>query len=184
MGAAENRWRHASHTRAAWLVDDLPWRARGCGNGWFRAQALLFGRCADPGEGSAAGHPVPLAGANFQTRTTARRRGVVASVAFPTAIGYRDDLGPPHSLSDAAFDALFTADKPIVFAFHGYPGLIQPLSPRRRGIDRLPEPGQRGAEVQAVIRCKLVKHKRYIAEHGEDMPEIQDWQWTVTTRPA
>ncbi len=30
----------------------------------------------------------------------------------------------PHGLSDADFDALFTTDKPIVFAFHGYPSLI------------------------------------------------------------
>jgi xylulose-5-phosphate/fructose-6-phosphate phosphoketolase len=37
----------------------------------------------------------------------------------------------PHGLSDAAFDALFTADKPIVFAFHGYPWLIHRLTYRR-----------------------------------------------------
>jgi xylulose-5-phosphate/fructose-6-phosphate phosphoketolase len=30
----------------------------------------------------------------------------------------------PHGLTDAEFDALFTKDKPIVFAFHGYPKLI------------------------------------------------------------
>jgi xylulose-5-phosphate/fructose-6-phosphate phosphoketolase len=37
----------------------------------------------------------------------------------------------PHGLSDAAFDALFTKDKPIVFAFHGYPWLIHRLTYRR-----------------------------------------------------
>ena len=37
----------------------------------------------------------------------------------------------PHGLSDAAFDALFTTDKPIVFAFHGYPWLIHRLTYRR-----------------------------------------------------
>jgi xylulose-5-phosphate/fructose-6-phosphate phosphoketolase len=37
----------------------------------------------------------------------------------------------PHGLSDDAFDALFTADKPIVFAFHGYPWLIHRLTYRR-----------------------------------------------------
>ena len=37
----------------------------------------------------------------------------------------------PHGLSDAAFDALFTRDKPIVFAFHGYPWLIHRLTYRR-----------------------------------------------------
>ena len=37
----------------------------------------------------------------------------------------------PHGLSDEAFDALFTADRPIVFAFHGYPWLIHRLTYRR-----------------------------------------------------
>ena len=37
----------------------------------------------------------------------------------------------PHGLSDAAFDTLFTRDKPIVFAFHGYPWLIHRLTYRR-----------------------------------------------------
>jgi xylulose-5-phosphate/fructose-6-phosphate phosphoketolase len=37
----------------------------------------------------------------------------------------------PHGLSDDAFDALFTQDKPIIFAFHGYPTLIHRLTYRR-----------------------------------------------------
>ena len=37
----------------------------------------------------------------------------------------------PHGLSDQAFDALFTADKPIIFAYHGYPSLIHQLTYRR-----------------------------------------------------
>jgi xylulose-5-phosphate/fructose-6-phosphate phosphoketolase len=37
----------------------------------------------------------------------------------------------PHGLSDTDFDALFTTDKPIIFAFHGYPTLIHRLSYRR-----------------------------------------------------
>jgi xylulose-5-phosphate/fructose-6-phosphate phosphoketolase len=37
----------------------------------------------------------------------------------------------PHGLSDADFDSLFTKDKPIVFAFHGYPWLIHRLTYRR-----------------------------------------------------
>lgn len=39
----------------------------------------------------------------------------------------------PHGLSDEAFDALFTIDKPIIFAFHGYPWLIHRLTYRRHG---------------------------------------------------
>ena len=39
----------------------------------------------------------------------------------------------PHGLPDNDFDALFTTDKPIIFAFHGYPWLIHRLTYRRRG---------------------------------------------------
>jgi len=38
----------------------------------------------------------------------------------------------PHGLPDAQFDALFTIDKPVVFAFHGYPSVIHQLAYRRR----------------------------------------------------
>src|SRR6202162_5691375 len=41
----------------------------------------------------------------------------------------------PHGLSDDAFDRLFTKDKPIVFAFHGYPWLIHRLAYRRHTHD-------------------------------------------------
>ena len=37
----------------------------------------------------------------------------------------------PHGLSDAEFDALFTPDRPVIFAFHGYPWLIHRLTYRR-----------------------------------------------------
>jgi len=39
----------------------------------------------------------------------------------------------PHGLSDPEFDALFTVDKPIIFAFHGYPYLIHWMTYRRNG---------------------------------------------------
>jgi xylulose-5-phosphate/fructose-6-phosphate phosphoketolase len=37
----------------------------------------------------------------------------------------------PHGLPDAEFDAIFTLDKPVIFAFHGYPTLIHRLTYRR-----------------------------------------------------
>jgi xylulose-5-phosphate/fructose-6-phosphate phosphoketolase len=43
----------------------------------------------------------------------------------------------PHGLSDRDFDSLFTADKPIIFAFHGYPWLIHRLAYRRTNHDNL-----------------------------------------------
>jgi xylulose-5-phosphate/fructose-6-phosphate phosphoketolase len=43
----------------------------------------------------------------------------------------------PHGLSDRDFDGIFTCDKPIVFAFHGYPWLIHRLTYRRTNHDNL-----------------------------------------------
>jgi len=43
----------------------------------------------------------------------------------------------PHGLSDQDFDALFTKDKPIVFAFHGYPWLVHRLTYRRTNHDNM-----------------------------------------------
>jgi xylulose-5-phosphate/fructose-6-phosphate phosphoketolase len=119
----------------------------------------------------------------------------------------------PHGLSDFDFDVLFTRDRPIVFAFHGYPWLIHRLTYRRtthknlhvRGykeegttttpfdmcvlndldrfhlvedvIDRVPGLGSRAAYAKQAIRHKLIEHKQWIAERGEDMPEITGWKW-------
>ncbi|WP_235834690.1 phosphoketolase family protein [Actinomadura logoneensis] len=43
----------------------------------------------------------------------------------------------PHGLSDREYDALFTPDKPVIFAFHGYPYLIHRLTYRHAGHDNL-----------------------------------------------
>ena len=40
-------------------------------------------------------------------------------------------LEHPHGLSDADFDAIFTSDRPVIFAYHGYPWLIHKLTYRR-----------------------------------------------------
>ncbi len=41
----------------------------------------------------------------------------------------------PHGMSDAEFDSIFTRDRPVVFAYHGYPWLIHRLTYRRAGHD-------------------------------------------------
>jgi xylulose-5-phosphate/fructose-6-phosphate phosphoketolase len=43
----------------------------------------------------------------------------------------QDERQHPHGLSDAEFDSLFTDDKPVIFAYHGYPWLIHRLTYRR-----------------------------------------------------
>ena len=43
----------------------------------------------------------------------------------------------PHGLTDLDFDALFTTDKPVIFAHHGYPWLIHRLTYRRRNHDNI-----------------------------------------------
>ena len=48
-------------------------------------------------------------------------------------------------------------------------------------IDRVPTLGPRAAYAQQAIRDKLIEHKQYIARHGEDMPEIRNWRWSLST---
>ena len=120
----------------------------------------------------------------------------------------------PHGLSSRDFDALFTRDKPIVFAYHGYPWLIHRLTYRRtnhhnlhvRGykeegttttpfdmvvlnqmdrfhlamdvIDRVERLGSSAAYAKQELRDKLIAHREYIRQHGDDLPEVRDWRWT------
>ena len=46
-------------------------------------------------------------------------------------------------------------------------------------IARVPALGPRAAHVQHAIQEKLIEHKQYIAAHGEDMPEIRNWRWSL-----
>jgi len=41
----------------------------------------------------------------------------------------------PHGMDDDRFDDLFTKDRPVVFAFHGYPGIVHKLTYRRHNHD-------------------------------------------------
>jgi len=44
-------------------------------------------------------------------------------------------------------------------------------------IDRVPRLRTIAAHTRQLLRNKLIDHKLYIAEHGDDMPEIRDWKW-------
>lgn len=118
----------------------------------------------------------------------------------------------PHGLNDIEFNSLFTKDKPIVFAFHGYPTLIHELLYHRENknlfvcgyqeegtittpfdmrvqneidrfhivsdvVDMLPQLGNKGAYLKQLMRDKLVMHKQYIGDYGQDLPEVMNWQW-------
>jgi xylulose-5-phosphate/fructose-6-phosphate phosphoketolase len=120
----------------------------------------------------------------------------------------------PHGLADEDFDALFTTDKPIIFAFHGYPTLIHRLTYRRRNHDnihvrgyleegttttpfdmvvlnrmdrfrlaldvilRVPRLGGMAERASQRFAESIERHKRYVSEHGEDLPEIRNWTWS------
>ena len=63
----------------------------------------------------------------------AQSGGVSAVINVVNLMKLQPQREHPHGLPDSDFDALFTRDKPIVFAFHGYPTLIHRLTYRRTG---------------------------------------------------
>jgi xylulose-5-phosphate/fructose-6-phosphate phosphoketolase len=69
----------------------------------------------------------------------------------------------PHGLSDRDFDSLFTVDKPIIFAFHGYPWLIHRLTYRRRNHANLHVRGykEEGTITTAFDMCVLNEIDRF-----------------------
>jgi xylulose-5-phosphate/fructose-6-phosphate phosphoketolase len=44
-------------------------------------------------------------------------------------------------------------------------------------IDRLPQSGEKGIYLKQKLKDKLVEHRLYINQHGQDMPEIRNWHW-------
>ena len=120
----------------------------------------------------------------------------------------------PHGLDDILFDSLFTTDKPVIFAFHGYQAMIHKLTYRRTNHANFHVRGYKGegttttpfdmVVLNELDRYRLVldaieriprlhdrlpaetdrywslieRHKLYVAEHGDDLPEVRDWQWS------
>jgi xylulose-5-phosphate/fructose-6-phosphate phosphoketolase len=119
----------------------------------------------------------------------------------------------PHGMEHQDFDELFTTDKPVIFAFHGYPAMIHKLTYGRHNHDNFHVRGYReegttttpfdmvvlnnldryqlaldairriprfNAQVDAATArywTAMERHKLYISEHGQDMPEVRDWRW-------
>jgi xylulose-5-phosphate/fructose-6-phosphate phosphoketolase len=110
---------------------------------------------------------------------------------------------------------MFTVDRPVIFAYHGYPALIHRLTYRRANhanihvhgfieegttttpfdmtvlnqldrfhlagsvVDHVPRLAKIGAHFKQLLRDRLVDHQQYVTEHGDDLPEIKEWTWTV-----
>jgi len=123
----------------------------------------------------------------------------------------------PHGLSDNEFVDIFTPDKPVIFAYHGYPWLIHRLTYRRpnhsnihaRGykeegttstpfdmvvmndldrfhlvidvLGRVPSLRHKSVYLKQLMRDKLIEHQQYVREYGEDMPEVKNWKWTLSS---
>jgi xylulose-5-phosphate/fructose-6-phosphate phosphoketolase len=124
----------------------------------------------------------------------------------------QDEREHPHGLSGADFDSLFTRDRPVIFAYHGYPTLIHRLTYRRRNhgnihvrgyleegttttpfdmtvlnqvdrydlamdvIDRVQRLQGTSGPARDHLKNKVIEHRMYVRSHGEDLPEIRDWQ--------
>ncbi len=122
----------------------------------------------------------------------------------------------PHGLGDEEFDEIFTKDKPVIFAFHGYPYAIHRLTYRRRNHDNIHVRGYKeegttttpfdmcvlnnidrfqltldaiarvprlAAQAEAARQWyseQIQRHKLYVTEHGDDLPDVKDWRWPVT----
>jgi xylulose-5-phosphate/fructose-6-phosphate phosphoketolase len=107
---------------------------------------------------------------------------------------------------------MFTTDRPVIFAFHGYPTLIHRLAYRRRNhenfhvrgyreegttttpfdmvvlnnldryqlaldaINRIPRLSNEVKKATNHYWSIMERHKLYVSEHGEDMPEVADWR--------
>jgi xylulose-5-phosphate/fructose-6-phosphate phosphoketolase len=120
----------------------------------------------------------------------------------------------PHGMDPASFEALFTLNKPVIFAFHGYPGVIHQLIHGRPDTDRFhvrgyveegttttpfdmvvlnrmsrvhlaqdavryaPSLRDRAATLLSQGDEILARHRAYIGEHFEDLPEVRDWVWS------
>lgn len=126
----------------------------------------------------------------------------------------------PHGLADEEFDQMFTKDRPVIFAFHGYPWLIHRLTYRRhnhgnihvRGykeegttttpfdmcvlnnidrfqltldaVTRVPRLAHQVENMRQWYSEQIQRHKLYVAEHGDDLPEIRDWCWPAELSSA
>ncbi|OCM12121.1 phosphoketolase family protein [Streptococcus agalactiae] len=115
-----------------------------------------------------------------------------------------------RGLSDEEFNKVFTTDKPVIFAFHGYEDMIRDIFFSRHNhnlhthgyrengdittpfdmrvmseLDRfhlaqdaaLASLGHEARAFSDEMNQMVAYHKDYIREHGDDIPEVQNWKW-------
>lgn len=115
-----------------------------------------------------------------------------------------------RGLSDEEFNKVFTTDKPVIFAFHGYEDMIRDIFFSRHNhnlhthgyrengdittpfdmrvmseLDRfhlaqdaaLASLGNKAQVFSDEMNQMVAYHKDYIREHGDDIPEVQNWKW-------
>lgn len=115
-----------------------------------------------------------------------------------------------RGLSDEEFNKVFTTDKPVIFAFHGYEDMIRDIFFSRHNhnlhthgyrengdittpfdmrvmseLDRfhlaqdaaLASLGNKAQAFSDEMNQMVAYHKDYICEHGDDIPEVQNWKW-------
>jgi xylulose-5-phosphate/fructose-6-phosphate phosphoketolase len=51
-------------------------------------------------------------------------------------------------------------------------------------LDRVPRLRPVSAHRREQLRNKLIEHRQYVRTHGEDMPEVRDWQWSPAAGPT
>jgi xylulose-5-phosphate/fructose-6-phosphate phosphoketolase len=122
----------------------------------------------------------------------------------------------PHGMEDRDFNELFTRDRPVIFAYHGYPTMIHKLTYNRKNHDNIHVRGYREEgttttpfdmvvlnnldryqlALDAIRRIPrfadevgratdrywttMERHKLYVSENGEDMPEVRNWKWSMS----
>lgn len=118
----------------------------------------------------------------------------------------------PRGLTDEEFNDIFTVDKPVLFAFHGFEDIIKEIffdrdnhnlfvhGYRENGdittpfdmrvvneLDRfhlaeevaVAVEGDAANDFADEMEAKVDKHNKYIREHGDDLPEVNDWKWDI-----
>ena len=132
--------------------------------------------------------------------------GAACDILFLMNGGREENLyysGADHEKTAELMEYLLTKDKPIIFAYHGYPWLIHRLTYRRSNHKNIhvrgyKEEGTTSTPFDMVVRNdldrfhlvedvidrvpklgynKLIEHKEYIAKYGIDKPEITEWTW-------